>query len=136
MALIYKGPERRIKVRADIISKILVCDDDKQLCKVIAHWLDKVKCQHVLVHSCQDCLEKVKKEFFKVILLDNVFPDGKGVSIIADIRDISPASRVIIMTGFEILDDKVTALNYGAGYIEKPLDLKSLATKLKLVLSE
>lgn len=135
IALIYKGSERRIKTRADIVPKILVCDDDEQLCEVISLWLNKVKCRHVIVHSRQDCLEKVKKEFFKVVLLDNVFPDGKGVNIIADIRDVSPATKIVIMTGYGISEDKLMALNYGAGYIEKPLNLKSLAAKLKLVLS-
>lgn len=132
----YKGLERRFKSRIDIVPKILVCDDDKQLCEVIAHWLNKVKCQHVLVHTCQACLKKVEKEFYKVILLDNIFPDGKGVDIIANILDISPASKIIIMTGYGISEDKLRALNYGAGYIEKPLNLNSLSAKLKLVLSE
>lgn len=133
--MIYKGLERRTKTRVDIVPKILVCDDDEQLCEVISLWLDRDKCQYVIAHSCQDCLKKVKKEFFKVVLLDNVFPDGKGVNIIADIRDVSPATKIVIMTGYGISEDKLMALNYGAGYIEKPLNLKSLTAKLKLVLS-
>lgn len=132
----YDGLERRIILRKNIVHKILVCDDDIPLCEVLKHWLEKIECAHVIVHSCEDCLRKIKGEFFKVILLDNIFPDGKGVDIIADIRDASPASKVIIMTGYGILEDKVAALNYGAGYIEKPLELKTLVAKLKLVLSE
>lgn len=134
--LIYKGSERRIKARAEIISKILICDDDKDFCAVLRHWLGRIRCHCVIVHECKSCLEKVKKEFFKVVLLDNVFADGKGVDIIADIRTASPATKILVVTGYGITEDKLVALNYGAGYLEKPINFKSLMTKLNLVLSE
>lgn len=134
--MLYTGQERRNIARKNTTPKILICDDDEQLCEVLSLWLIRAKCQHTVVHNLQECIEKIKAGFFKIILLDNVFPDGKGIDIIAEIRGISPATKIIIMTGYGINEDKLTALNYGAGYIEKPLNLKSLAAKLTLVLSE
>ena len=127
--------DRRLTSRVEHTPNILICDDDEALCDLISAGLNKLNCVHEISHSCKDCIEKVKSKFFRVVILDNVFPDGKGVDLISDIKDITPATKVIIMTGYQIMDDKLKALNYGAGYIEKPFNIKHLLTKLKLVLS-
>lgn len=128
--------ERRLKKRNNLTHKILICDDDRDICELISNSLKKINCVCEVSYSCKDCIEKIKDKFFKVIILDNVFPDGKGVDLISDIKDIAPATKVIIMTGYQIMDDKLKALNYGAGYIEKPFNISNLLTKLKIVLSE
>lgn len=127
--------DRRLTSRVEHTPNILICDDDESLCELISTSLNKLNCVHETSHSCKDCIKKVKSKFFRVVILDNVFPDGRGVDLIADIKDITPATKVIIMTGFQIMEDKLKALNYGAGYIEKPFSIKHLLTKLKLVLS-
>lgn len=113
-----------------------MCDDDYDFCALLNKWLKKIGYVPFTVHSCEGCLKAVDSDFFKVILLDNVFPDGKGVDLIAKIRDISPATKIIILTGYGVMEDKLLALNYGAGYIEKPIDFQNLMTKLKQVLAE
>lgn len=116
--------------------KILICDDDIILCELLSIKLEQVKYKYSVVSTCADCLKAIKEEFYKVILLDNILPDGKGIDIIPAVRDISPNSKIIIMTGYGISEDKLFALNYGAGFIEKPFVAKNIISKLNLVLSE
>jgi two-component system response regulator HydG len=132
----YKGIDRRHILRRNIVHKILVCDDDRSFCILLNKWLKRMEYVATTVHSCETCLKVIESDFFKIILLDNVFPDGRGVDLIARIRNISPATKIIILTGYGVMEDKLLALNYGAGYIEKPIDFQSLMTKLKQVLAE
>jgi len=131
-----KGIDRRHILRRNIVHKILVCDDDYAFCALLNKWLKKMEFVSTTVYSCEDCLKVIESDFFKVILLDNVFPDGRGIDLIAKIRDISPATKVIILTGYGVMEDKLLALNYGAGYIEKPVNFQNLMSKLKQVLAE
>lgn len=125
----------RLKDINDPIYKILICDDDKDTCELISKSLKNIECVYSITHSLKGCLDKLKKDFFKIILLDNIFPEGNGLDMITHIKSVSPASKLIIMTGYGNDGDKLKALNYGAGYIEKPFNISQMLIKLNLVLN-
>ena len=127
--------ERRKYPRINLTPKVLICDDDSMLGELLDIRLKQIGCEAVVVHDCEDCLAALKKEFFKVLLLDNVLPDGRGIDIILQIQEISPNTRIVLMTGYENRDDKLEALNLGAGFIEKPFDALKIVAKLKSVLA-
>ncbi|MDR0225807.1 MAG: response regulator [Burkholderiaceae bacterium] len=59
----------------------------------------------------------------QVILLDNHLPGVRGVDAIADLRQASSASRVVMLTVSEDGQDLATALRHGAqGYLLKTID--------------
>lgn len=128
--------DRRKIQRKEIKSKILICDDDATLCELLGIRIDQIGCSYKDVSSCAECLDAISKDFYKVLLLDNILPDGKGIELIPRIRIISPGTKIIVMTGYEASDDKLFALNYGAGFIEKPFDSMKIIAKLQMVLSE
>lgn len=125
--------ERRKKLR----HKILVCDDDISFTELLRRQLLHAHYDSVIVHTGTDCLRFLKREFFQVVLLDNIFPceERKGVDLIEDIQEISPGTKVILMTGHSNEHDMLQALNYGAGFIEKPFDLTKIMSKLRSVLA-
>jgi len=63
-----------------------------------------------------------------VILLDNHLPGVTGVDAIQGLREVSPASRVLMLTVSEDSQDLATALRNGAqGYLLKTIDGDLLA---------
>ncbi|ART53429.1 DNA-binding response regulator [Acidovorax carolinensis] len=63
-----------------------------------------------------------------VILLDNHLPGVTGVDAIRGLREVSPASRVLMLTVSEDEQDLATALRNGAqGYLLKTIDGDLLA---------
>ncbi|AVP56258.1 response regulator [Pulveribacter suum] len=68
----------------------------------------------------------------QVILLDNHLPGVRGVDAIADLREASPASRVVMLTVSEDGADLAAALRHGAqGYLLKTIDGDLLAEAVR-----
>ncbi len=68
----------------------------------------------------------------QVILLDNHLPGVKGVDAIAGLREVAPASRVLMLTVSEDAQDLATALRNGAqGYLLKTIDGDLLAQAIR-----
>ena len=64
----------------------------------------------------------------QVILLDNHLPGVRGIDAIAGLREVAPASRVVMLTVSEDAKDLATALRNGAqGYLIKTIDGDLLA---------
>ncbi len=68
----------------------------------------------------------------QVILLDNHLPGVMGVDAIQGLREVSPASRVLMLTVSEDAQDLATALRNGAqGYLLKTIDGDLLAQAIR-----
>ena len=67
-----------------------------------------------------------------VILLDNHLPGVTGVDAIRGLREVSPSSRVLMLTVSEDAQDLATALRNGAqGYLLKTIDGDLLAQAIR-----
>lgn len=67
-----------------------------------------------------------------VILLDNHLPGVMGVDAIRGLREVSPHSRVLMLTVSEDSQDLATALRNGAqGYLLKTIDGDLLAQAIR-----
>jgi two-component system response regulator FlrC len=61
---------------------------------------------------------------FDVAVLDVHLPDSCGLGLLASVRQLSPATRVILMTAFGTSDLRTGAQALGAeGVVDKPFDL-------------
>jgi two-component system nitrate/nitrite response regulator NarL len=68
----------------------------------------------------------------QVILLDNHLPGVMGVDAIQGLREVSPGSRVLMLTVSEDAQDLATALRNGAqGYLLKTIDGELLAQAIR-----
>ena len=63
------------------------------------------------------------RRFFNVALLDIRMPGRSGIDLIPSIREGSPDTKIVIMTGFADKDIVIKALRLGAfDFLEKPFD--------------
>jgi len=89
------------------------------------------------VATLEEAHRKISEEFFSVILLDVWMPDGDGIEFMDRIKEISPDSVVVVITGHGNVDMAVRAVKKGAyDFIEKPFSMDRLLLTLKHAVKE
>lgn len=70
----------------------------------------------------RQALEAIKDRKFDVILLDLRMPGPDGLEILKGIKELSPESEVVIVTGYPSIDTAKEAVRLGAyDYLSKPV---------------
>lgn len=116
--------------------QILIVDDDESICKTLSVILQAEGYQTTTATTAKEALQKAKTQYFKLALLDIKLPDIKGTQLLTQLKEITPETIKIIITGYPSLKNAVEALNLGAdSYIMKPLNpaelLKTIKNKLE-----
>lgn len=116
--------------------KILVVDDDQDGLHLLDFALKSKGWQVVTASFGNTALETFKKESFDLVLLDLRLPDIDGLEVMKQMKEISPETEVIIISGYSSVDKAVEATKEGAFYfIEKPIDLESMFVLVEKALS-
>lgn len=115
--------------------KILVVDDEKSLLKTIDKVLTKEGYVVTATDNGYDAIDKIKIEFFDLIIMDVRMPDMDGISLLKKIREIQEEdnkSMVIILTAYASEDTPINALKLGADdYIMKPFELDNFLRSVR-----
>ena len=114
--------------------KILVVDDDKNICELLRLYLVKEGYNVTMVHDGAAALAEFDKLHPDLVLLDVMMPVMDGWEVCRKIRakDNTP---IIMLTAKGETYDKVLGLELGADdYIVKPFDAKEVTARIKAVL--
>jgi len=113
------------------MANVLIIDDDKMMCKVMAHMVKDIGYDVKFTHTIEDGMKLVLSETFDIVMLDVRLPDGNGLDVLPKIREVSYSPEVIIITGMGDPDGAELAINSGAwDYIEKPASVKQMTLPL------
>ena len=117
-------------------SSVLVVDDEENLLVLLDEILSKEGYQVKTANSAYEALEVVDQGSIRIAILDiKMYPIG-GVALLAEIKKRSPATRVIIMTGFLTTETQNSCMKYGVtNYLTKPLDMAKLKILLRGLLA-
>ncbi len=103
---------------------VWIADDNKSFCFLLSEALNQSKqvvCHHYY-HSGKAVLEALTKEDVppSVLLLDIKMPRMTGLDVIASAKELSPLTRIIMLTSYDSDENIRIALNHGAsGYLLK-----------------
>lgn len=115
--------------------KALIIEDDTALSCQIAECLAR---QDLAVEkaSCgADALQLLSFSSFDVIILDWKLPDLDGIDLLLQYRKEGGDTPVLMLTGMNRIDDKVTGLAAGADdYLTKPFDSRELVARVQALL--
>lgn len=118
---------------------ILVVDDHPLSRTGIAMVVEQLEAdvQHAGVGSCEEALHLIDGgAAFDLILLDLHLPGTDGMDGLAQLRDATPATPIVILSATEDSEKIRLAINAGAkGYIPKSSDSTIIISALRLVLS-
>ncbi len=110
---------------------ILVVDDEVSIRRFLRERLEASGCRVVEADCRLQALERCAEDV-DLVLLDNLLPDGDGVSLLEEIREAQPYLPVIIMSAFSSVSTAVSAMKNGAlHFVEKPQDLEELVAVVK-----
>ena len=80
----------------------------------------------------QQTLEIIKSKTIDIAVIDAHFPDGNSLSVIPEIKKISPNTKILIFTGIDESTQSLKYLNAGAnGFLSKMSEEKEIENALK-----
>ena len=116
------------------MDKILVADDDLNICELLRLYLEKEGFEVVMAHDGEEAVAKFESEKPSLILLDIMMPKLDGWQVCRQIRQKSDCPIIMLTAKGEIFD-KVLGLELGADdYVVKPFDTKEIVARIKAVL--
>src|ERR1700740_1158588 len=114
--------------------RILVVDDDVELCELLAEYLKPEGFQVQSVHNGDEAGERAQTGEFALIILDVMLPGAKGYEVLRRIRRQS-FTPVIMLTARGEEVDRILGLELGADdYVAKPFNPRELLARIQAVL--
>lgn len=114
---------------------ILLIDDDPTIHTIVRHSI-KNEFNMMSCYSIEEANTAIdnKENFFSIILIDRILPDGDGLSICHKVRSEERLNAVpiIFLSGKDTENDKVSGLFAGADdYIVKPFSVLEFVARIK-----
>ena len=115
--------------------KILIVDDEKDLCEILEFNLISEGFETEVAHSAEAAMKK-PLETFDLILLDVMMGEMSGYKMASKIRkEMHLSVPIIFLTAKTSENDLLTGFNVGADdYISKPFSIKVVIARVKAVL--
>ncbi len=114
------------------LSQILIIDDEPHNREALSLLLSGAGYQVETAHSGEDALKIMAKTPFEVVITDLFLPGVNGIDILKKVKDDSPSTNVILVTGKASAETAVEAMKEGAfDYITKPFNFEKLKIQVE-----
>lgn len=115
-------------------TKVLVIDDDPNVCEIIRLYFTKQQIDLVVAHNGMQGIEMVELENPDVIVLDVMMPEMDGFETCREIRK-KWDTPIIMLTAKDEEFDRVLGLELGADdYVTKPFSPRELVARIRAIL--
>jgi len=105
--------------------RILIVDDEPGIRQSLKGVFEDEGFSTESVSSGEECLKKIAQSAFDLVLLDIWLPGIDGLETLRRLRELSPSTRVIMISGHATIATAVAATKLGAyDFIEKPFSLE------------
>ena len=114
--------------------RILIIDDDQELCALLDDFLSLEGFSTHAVHDGADAIEHCRETDYDAIVLDVMLPRIQGFDVLRRLREFS-TTPVIMLTARGEDTDRIVGLEMGADdYLPKPCNPRELAARLRAIL--
>jgi len=106
---------------------ILVIDDEESIRRLLEKELTSSSREVFTAADAAQALDMVRRRWFDVVIMDLLLPDSSDLDLLIKVRDSSPCTEVVMITGHGDIDSAVEAMKLGAcDFIPKPFNLDRL----------
>jgi two-component system response regulator PilR (NtrC family) len=117
--------------------KILVADDEQSMREFLDIMLKREGYRVSSASNGEEVLKLVEKDLFDLILMDIRMPKMDGISVLKNIKVLSPETTVIMITAYASADTAIKAMKEGAyDYITKPFKVEEIKLIIKNALEK
>ena len=124
----------KLKTQAANKPRVLIVDDEPELTELVRDLVVKhVDCRVVVASSLKEAKKLMTSESVEVLVTDLHLPDGDGMSLLPALRERTPTSSAIVITGKPSLDGAISALRGGAvDFVPKPFSATQIVERVQL----
>ncbi len=115
--------------------KILIAEDDRELCELFTHVLEKNGYAVTGVSNGQEALDAMAGDYFDVIITDIMMPVMDGYEFVRALRESGNTTPVMVITAKDAFDDMRQGFISGADdYMVKPVNVNEMALRVSALL--
>ena len=114
--------------------KVLAIDDEPEIVSFVTSWVSRRKHHADGETDAMRTLHRVRQSSYDLVLVDLLMPKANGMSLISRIKEISPNTTVVVVSG--IVDQRIAVLATDEGSemcLCKPVDGTDLDRILQFV---
>jgi putative nucleotidyltransferase with HDIG domain len=117
-----------------VSSRILIVDDEIEITEILADLLSEdYEC--FKAGSAEDALARLREGEFQLVISDITMPGMSGLEMIPHVKELSPETVVVMISGMQTVESAIGALRLGAfDYLMKPFDLRQVEAVVKRAL--
>ena len=113
--------------------KILIADDDLELCTLLKEFLEQEEFMVRTVHDGQSAVNALESDSYDLLILDVMMPQKNGFDVLSELRRTS-LIPIIMLTAKGDKIDRIVGLEMGADdYLPKPCDPRELVARIRAV---
>ena len=115
----------------------LLADDHSLIRQGIVFIIEEMNLECEIFHasSLQQTLDMLRKYSINIAIIDAHFPDGNSLSVIPEIKRISPESKILIFTGIDESTEALKFISAGAnGFLSKMSDEDEIKNAMQKML--
>ncbi len=113
------------------MENILIVDDEKAILEMMAETVSRWGYNPITAETSKEAIDKIHNSPIDLLLTDFHLPDKNGIDLVREIKEVDPASKAILFTGYSGIDNAIDAFQAGVSdYLVKPVDLSELHEKI------
>lgn len=114
--------------------RILIVDDEIEITEILADLLSEdYEC--LKAGSAEVALARLQESEFQLVISDITMPGMSGLEMIPHVKELSPQTVVVMISGMQTVESAIGALRLGAfDYLMKPFDLRQVEAVVKRAL--
>jgi DNA-binding response OmpR family regulator len=117
-----------------VSATILIIDDDRELCALLAEFLQLEGFVASAIHDGAAAVDQCRAQSYDAIVLDIMLPGLQGLEVLRSLRRFT-STPVLMLTARGEDTDRIVGLEMGADdYLAKPCNPRELAARLRAIL--
>ncbi len=108
------------------MKKVLVIDDEIDLCLMIRQFLTRKNYEVHIAHNLTDGIKSLETLRPDALILDNNLPDGMGWEAVSAIHQQYPSMKITLLSAYNLVNNFPKSLNSTISVLEKPVSMHDI----------